>query len=120
MTRAAFGCNEAITPDVAHHVYDRLLALHGADGCALDEVQTDAKQMIVRWKQNDVVLPAAEVMPRPCATPQASLGPALAILVPEPLRAACPTTIVAAIEAVKTDTFGGTTRVDAEPTPWWA
>jgi hypothetical protein len=99
-------CQAPITDEAANDFYNRLLAAQGADGCEVDEVETNKFQMVVTWKLRDRALPAAEVVRDECAQEGAIAGATLAIRVPEPLRAACPATVSAAVGIVRTTSFG--------------
>ncbi|HEY3820515.1 MAG TPA: hypothetical protein VGL81_25290 [Polyangiaceae bacterium] len=100
-------CNAAISENGAKAFYDRLLATQGADGCTLEEVATEGTQMTVEWKSHGSALPVAEVVSKDCAAADAltTVGPSLAMHVPEPLRAACPATVQAAITVVQRESF---------------
>jgi hypothetical protein len=98
-------CEAVITERAARDLYDRLLAIQGADGCTLDEVETDKTWMTVIWKAGGSALPAAEVVRQECASSDALAGPTLAIRVPQPLRSACPSTVTAAVAIVRKETF---------------
>jgi hypothetical protein len=106
-------CNAVIAPDVARGLFDRLVAVQGTDGCTLDDVSTDRTQMTILWKASGTLLPAAEIVPRECATPDAVVGPAFAVRIPDQVRAACPATVQATVAIVQSDTFGSRTGV-----PW--
>jgi hypothetical protein len=104
-------CQEPITEKAANDFYQRLLAAQGADGCALDEVETHQFQMAVTWKLQDRALPVADVVRKECAQPDAIVGPTFAIHVPAPLRTACPATVSAAVGVVQKESFEASTAV---------
>jgi hypothetical protein len=98
-------CEAPITEKAAKDLYDRLLAAHGADGCVLDELETDKDRMVAIWKLQDRSLPEAAIVRKECAEPGAVVGPSFAIRVPQPLRDACPTTVSAAVAIVERESF---------------
>jgi hypothetical protein len=114
---------------MAQRVYNALRAMHGADGCTLDEIRTDTALMTVRWVRADdggagpargeAALPSAEVSPRSCAPADASVGPSLAMTIPKALRVACPSTTTEAVSVIQHDAFGGTKKLGGWALPWW-
>jgi hypothetical protein len=99
------GCDRAITEDSARRIYDQLLAIHGADGCTVDEVATEKTLMTVLWTTQGKALPVAEIVHKDCAPADAIVGSTLALRVPEPLRTACPSTVQAAVTMVQRESF---------------
>jgi hypothetical protein len=85
-------CAEAVGPETAQAVFDGIMAVQGADGCALADVSTLRTRIEVTWsKAGAGSLPAAVVAPSAC-TPGATPVPRqLAATVPAALRDACPT-----------------------------
>ncbi len=98
-------CEAAIPENAAKSFFDRLVATQGTDGCVLDDLTTEKTKMTVVWKKEGTALPVAEVTGAHCAVGDAFVGPALAMHVPEPLRAACPATVQAAIAIVRQESF---------------
>jgi hypothetical protein len=98
-------CEAPITEKAANDLYQRLAAVQAADRCELDEVETNKTQMLVTWKQNDRALLSAEVVRAECAQADAVAGPTFAIRVPAELRAACPTSVSAAVGIIQKQSF---------------
>lgn len=108
-------CAAAITEKAARDFYDHLLATHAADGCTVEEVETDKTRMTVLWKAHGRPMPVAEVVRKECAPADAVSGPSFAIRVPEPLRDACPSTVEAAVAIVRSEPFDVTVAAGRPP-----
>ncbi len=108
-------CRAGITEKATREFFERLGAIHGADGCVVEEVETNKSQMSVLWKVRGATLPAAEVVPLECALPDMQTGPTFAMRAPQALRTACPATVPAALAIVRQEAFGTSTSAVENP-----
>lgn len=116
--KANANCVEAMSPDNARKLFGALKNFRGADGCVLENVQTERDVTRVEWSRGGVKQPAVTVFPKSCAPPEAVVGPALAMSAPETVVQACPAAIAEMTTVIQRDTFGGLVRTDVgKPAP---